>query len=182
MKTFHALPGLFFSLILLFAGEAAAQSCTALVQQQFNALKVDSSRVISVTGILVAPSASADPVLAHMDGFLSVYTAEFWILDGGIMRRVPGRLSSGSRIGDQYFNDRRYETNEYAPGQYGATVLQEYSVHAKDKVLFELDDTGKFTVTLASWGNVKHVISSPTCNGNLMTGFAGSRLYAFTFR
>lgn len=179
MKTFRALAGLLLSLTLFLGTEAAAQSCASLVQQQFDFIKLGGNRYVMVTGISLSPATpSLQPVLSNINGYLNGYAPEYYVtIPNGVTIRFPARLTSPANSGSQTFNDRTYESY-----QYGTWETQQYSAFADDKLQLELDDTGRFTVTLNTWSNGKHVISSPSCNGNVLTGYVNALFYAFTFR
>jgi hypothetical protein len=178
MKTLHALAGLLVSLVLFAGSEASAQSCTSLVKQQFDFLKLGGNRYIIVNAVTLTPaSASVSPVASSISGYLNGHVPESYVsLPGGPALRLPARLTSPASSGFQSFNDRTH----WSAGPSGY-VLQKYSAFSDDKVQLELDDTGKMSVTLNTWGNGKHSIASPTCVGKVLYGYVGTIFYAFTF-
>ncbi|MCP3101489.1 hypothetical protein LZ198_21675 [Myxococcus sp. K15C18031901] len=179
MTSFRALARLLFALTLFLGTEAAAQSCASLVQQQFDFMKLGGNRFVMITGISLRPATpSQQPLISHFSGYVNGYVPEYYVqIPNGIRLRMPARLTSPANNGVQFFDDRTYVTT-----QSGTTDTQHFSVFAPDKLQFELDDTGALTVTLNTWSNIKHTVSSPTCNGNVMTGYVSTLLYAFTFR
>ncbi|AKF85403.1 hypothetical protein MFUL124B02_11790 [Myxococcus fulvus 124B02] len=179
MKPFRALFQLLFALTLFLGTEAAAQSCASLVQQQFDFLKLGGNRFVMITGISLSPAApSRQALVSHFSGYLDGYVPEYYVqIPNGVRLRMPARLTSPANNGVQFFDDRTYVTT-----QSGATDTQHFSVFAADKLQFELNDIATLTVTLNTWGNIKHSVVSPTCNGNVMTGYVSAMLYAFTFR
>ncbi|MFY0571445.1 hypothetical protein ACN28E_47490 [Archangium lansingense] len=179
MKAFRYIAGILFSLTLFFGADASAQSCTSLVQSQFTWMQQGSGYYVNVTGVTLKPAAgSVGPVASSFTGYLDVVVPQSWYYNPstGVFTRVPARLTSPANSGRQVFNDRSYLST-----QGGVSRWQTYSAFAQDNIQLELDDTGKATVILNSWSNTRVVINSPTCTGNVLTGYSGSVLHAFTF-
>ncbi|RYZ40721.1 MAG: hypothetical protein EOO71_14980 [Myxococcaceae bacterium] len=179
MTASRFLAGLLFSLTLLVGAEASAQSCTTLVNSQFSWVQRGGGYYINVTGVSLKPTTgSVGPVASSISASLSGYVAQSWYLNPvtGVLTRVPARLTSPANSGRQTFNDRGYYSV-----QGGVSRWQNYSAFAQDNVQLELDDTGKLTLILNTWGNGQVILTSPTCTGNVMSGFSGTALHAFTF-
>lgn len=180
MNTSRYITGVLFALSLFLGADAHAQSCTALVQSQFDWVQRGGGYYVNVTGVSLSPATSTvSPVASSFTGYLDGYVAQSWVYNPatGVFTRVPARLTSPASSGRQAFNDRGYYTSVS-----GVTRWQNFSVFAQDNIQLELDDTGKMTVILNSWSNTRVAITSPTCNGNVLTGYAGTRLHAFTFQ
>ncbi|MCY1047186.1 hypothetical protein OV208_38140 [Corallococcus sp. bb12-1] len=179
MNASRFLAGLLFSLTLLVGAEASAQSCTTLVNSQFNWVQQGGGYYINVTGVSLKPATgSVGAVASYISASLSSYVPASFYLNPvtGVLTRVPARLTSPASSGRQTFNDRSYYST-----QGGVSRWQNFSAFAQDNVQLELDDTGKLTLILNTWGNGRVVLTSPTCTGNVMSGFNGTALHAFTF-
>ncbi|MCY1034962.1 hypothetical protein OV207_26180 [Corallococcus sp. BB11-1] len=179
MNASRFLAGLLFSLTLLIGAEASAQSCTTLVNSQFSWVQQGGGYFLHVTGVTLKPATgSVGAVASHFTGSLSGYVAQSWYLNPitGTLTRIPARITSPANSGRQGFNDRGYSST-----QGGVTRYQNFSVFAQDNIQLGLDDTGKMTITFNTWGNGQITLASPTCSGNVLTGFSGSTMYAFTF-
>jgi hypothetical protein len=180
MNASRYLTGLLFALTLFLGANAHAQSCTTLVQSQFDWVQRGGGYYVNVTGVSLLPgTTTTNAVASHFSGYLDGYVAQSWYYHPttGVFTRIPARLTSPASSGRQAFNDRGYNSTSG-----GVTRWQNFSVFAQDNIQLELDDTGKMTVVLNSWSNTRVAITSPTCNGNVLTGYAGTRLYAFTFQ
>ena len=179
MNASRKLAGLLFALPLLVGAEAAAGSCTTLVNSQFSWIQQDGGNYIHVTGVsLKQPVGTVGPVASYFTGSLSGYVAASFYYNPatGVVTRVPARLTSSVNSGRQVFNDRGYSSTYGSPARW-----QNFSAFAPDNVQLELDDTGKMTLILNSWGNTRVPITSPTCEGNVLSGFAGTTAHSFTF-
>lgn len=179
MKTSRYLTGVLFALTLFLGVDAQAQSCTSLVQSHFAWVQQGSGYYVHVQGVSLSPFTSTTAgVATSFTGYLDGYVAPSWYYNpmGGGIVQVPARLTSPASSGLQQFSDRAYYTTVN-----GVMRWQNFSAFSQDNIQLELDATGKMTVIFNSVGNTRAAITSPTCNGNVMTGYAGTRLYAFTF-
>jgi hypothetical protein len=179
MNAFRILAGLLLSLTLFAGSEASAQSCTTLVNSQFSWIQASSANYITVTGVsLKPPSGAVGPVASYFTGMLSGYVAPGWVYNPttGVFTQTPARLTSTANSGRQSFNDRSYISTYASPSRW-----QNFSAFAMDNIQLELDATGKMTVILNSWSNTRVSVVSPTCSGNVLTGFVGTSVYSFTF-
>ncbi|WP_375761349.1 hypothetical protein [Corallococcus exercitus] len=179
MNAYRFLAGLLLSLTLFAGAKASAQSCTTLVNSQFSWVQSSNNQWISVTGVSLKPrTGTVGPVASYFTGTLLNYVAPGWIYNPvtGVFTQTPARLTSSANSGRQSFNDRSYVSTYASPSRW-----QNFSAFATDNIQLELDATGKMTVILNSWSNTRVSVTSPTCSGNVLTGFAGGSVYSFTF-
>lgn len=179
MNASRKLAGLLFALPLLVGAEASAGACTTLVNSQFSWIQQNGGNYINVTGVSLKQSVgTVGPVASYFTGGLTGYVAASFVFNPttGVVTRIPGRLTSTVNSGRQVFNDRRYVSTYATPSRW-----QNFSAFAQDNVQLELDDTGKVTLILNSWSNTRVNITAPTCEGNVLSGFAGTTAHSFTF-
>jgi hypothetical protein len=179
MNPVRFLSGLVFTLALFFGSQASAQSCTSLVNSQFNWIQSSSARYVIVTGVSLNPGTNGgSPLASYFSGMLSSYASAYWAYNPatGSYTLMPARLNSTANSGTQAFNDRSYWSNYGSPQR-----RQNFSVWAVDGIQLELDANGVMTLILNTWANTRVSISNATCNGNVMTGYNGTALHAFTF-
>lgn len=109
-------------------------------------------------------SPATHSLVSYTEGFLGNYQAGYSYYNplSGLYVTVPASVSStGAK---QYFNDRRYG------GTYNN--LYPFNASAADSLGVRLEQTGRVTITLESWGNGSFTITNTTCANGVIYGFS----------
>jgi hypothetical protein len=142
----------------LVSAEASAQSCTSYLQDKF-------SWVAQGPGYYLDVKATS----LNVTGYVDQYTAGSWVYDFTSYQwvYVPAKVTSTANR--QLFDDRRSGT-------------QPFNVYAYDNLGVTLDENGKITLALNSWGGGLVTVTPTSCASNIIYGFSSDgTLWAFTF-
>ncbi|MCP3136671.1 hypothetical protein [Pyxidicoccus xibeiensis] len=180
MKPTHCFAVILFAVTLFFSSVASAQPCTSLTQSQFNWVLQGGGRFITITGVsLKTATETTEPVSSSFTSFLFTFKPARLVIDPttGEIITMPARLLSEVSKGHQLFSNRVYSVT-----QNGVTREQPYSIFSHEDIELELEETGKMIIINKKLLNPRVAVSTSTCEGNMLTGFVGTTLYAFTFQ
>jgi hypothetical protein len=152
------------------SGEASAQSCASYLQDKFDWVSRGGGYYLNVKGTsLNAASGGGQGLVSYVTGYVDQYTAGRWVYDVYSYQwvYVPAKVSS--QANRQLFDDRRSGT-------------QPFHVNAYDNLGITLDENGKISIALNSWGGGVVTVTPTSCASNIIYGFSSNgTLWAFAF-